>query len=70
MGRFVILLIIPIVIGLFIAAAVVVINGLRDRRVDARRALLEASPPDGVFSPTDATGTEESSHPTHRRIAS
>jgi hypothetical protein len=70
MGRFVILLIVPIVLGVLIAAAVVVIHGLRDRRIDARRTLLEASPPDGVFSPTDDTGTEESPRPTHRRIAS
>ena len=70
MGRYVILLIVPIVIGVLIAAGVVVINGLRQRRIDARRTLLEARRPDGALSPADPAAKEESSDLTHRRIAS
>jgi hypothetical protein len=43
MGLFVTLLIIPIVPGVLIAAAVVVINGLRDRRIDASIGGIKAT---------------------------
>jgi hypothetical protein len=70
MGRYVFLLIVPIVIGVMIAAAVVVINGLRERRIDARLALLEAGHTEGAGSPADSPAEEELSDPTRRRIAS
>jgi hypothetical protein len=49
MGRYVILLVVPIIIGVLVAAGIAVINGLRQRRIDARRALLEARRPDDHF---------------------
>ncbi len=73
MGRFVILLIAPVIIGVLIAAGFVVINGLRQRRIDARRTLLEAGRPDRALSPADPADpaeTEQSTDLTHRRIAS
>jgi hypothetical protein len=70
MGRYVILLIVPIIIGALIAAGVVVINGLRQRRIDARRTLFEARRADGALSPADPAAKEESADLTHRRIAS
>jgi hypothetical protein len=70
MGRYVILLIVPIIIGALIAAGVVVIDSLRQRRIDARRTFLEARRRDRALSPTDAAAEEESSDLTHRRIAS
>ena len=70
MGRYVILLIVPVIIGVLIAAGVVVINGLRQHRIDARRTLLEARRPDRALSPADSAVKEESSDLTHRRIAS
>jgi hypothetical protein len=70
MGRYVILLIVPIIIGALIAAGVVVISGLRRRRIDARLGLYEARPPDDALSPADPAAKEESSDLTHRRIAS
>lgn len=59
MGRYVILLVAPIIIGVLIAAALVAINGLRQRHIDERLALLEERRPE-----------DESSDLTHRRIAS
>lgn len=70
MGRYVILLIAPAVIGVLIAATVVLINGLRARRIDARRTTLGTSRPDSALSPAHAAGKEASPHPTRRRIAS
>jgi hypothetical protein len=70
MGRYVFLLIVPIIIGVLIAAAAVVINGLRERRIDARLALLEAGHTEGTRSPADSPAKEESSDPTRQRIAS
>jgi 4-hydroxybenzoate polyprenyltransferase len=58
MGRYVFLLIAPVIVGVLIAAGVVVINGLRQRRIDARRPQFEARRPD------------PSSELTRRRIAS
>jgi hypothetical protein len=70
MGRYVFLLIVPIIIGVLIAAAVVAIHGLRERRIDARLALLEAGHTEGARSRADSPANEESSDPTRRRIAS
>jgi hypothetical protein len=42
MGRYVILLIAPAIVGVLLATGAVVISGLRERRIDARRTLLEA----------------------------
>jgi hypothetical protein len=70
MGRYVILLIVPIIIGVLIAAGVVLINGLRQHRHDARRELLEARRPESESSPADSPATADSSDLTQRRIAS
>jgi hypothetical protein len=70
MGRYVVLLIAPVLIGFLIAAAVVVVTGLRQRRIDARRASLEARRSDRALSPADPVAREESSDLVHRRIAS
>jgi hypothetical protein len=70
MGRYVILLIAPVIIGFLLAAAVVAIGGLRQRRLDARRALLEASSTDPAPSPAHPAAGTESSDITRRRIAS
>jgi hypothetical protein len=70
MGRYAILLIVPIIIGVLIAVGVVVISGLRQHRIEARRTLLEARRPDDALSPADPAAKEESPDLTHRRIAS
>ena len=70
MGRYVILLIAPVIIGVLIATGVVVTNGLRRRRIDVRRTLLEARRLDRVLSSADPAAREKSSDLTHRRIAS
>ena len=70
MGRYAIVLIVPIIIGVLVAAGIAVINGLRQRRIDARRTLLEARRPDGAPSAAGPAAKEESSDLTHRRIAS
>ena len=70
MGRYVLLLIAPVIIGFLIAAAVVATSGLRQRRLEARRALLEASSPDPALSLAHPAARTESSDITHRRIAS
>ena len=69
MGRYVVLLIAPVLIGLLIAAGVVVINGLRQRRTDARRTLLEATRSDRALSPADPAARKESSDVRRRRTA-
>ena len=69
MGRYVVLLIAPVIIGFLIAAGVVVIKGLRWRRIDARRTLLEARRPDRALSPANPAASEEASDLTHRRTA-
>ena len=70
MGQYVVLLIVPVVIGVLIAAVVLVINGLRQRRIDTRRTVLEATRPDGALSPGDPASNDESSAAARRRIAS
>jgi len=42
MGGYVVLLIAPVIVSVLIAAGAVVINGLRQPRIDARLTLLEA----------------------------
>jgi hypothetical protein len=68
MGRYVILLIAPVIVGVLLATGAVVISGLRERRIDARRTFLEARRPDPALSPADAAA-REISELTHRRIA-
>jgi hypothetical protein len=51
MGRYVIFLIAPVIVGVLIATGAVIINGLRQRRIDARRTLLDARRPDPALSP-------------------
>jgi hypothetical protein len=79
MGRYVILLIAPVIIGVLIAAGVVVIHGLRRRgvdnalrqhRIEARRTLLEMRRQDRALSAADPAVTQQSSDLSHRRIAS
>ena len=69
MGRCVILLIAPLIIGVLIAAGVVVLGRLhqRLRRMDARHTLLRARR--DALSPVDPNATEQSSDVMHRRIA-
>lgn len=61
MGRYVVLLVAPVIIGVLIAAAVVVVNTLRQRRSDARLQLQ---------SPANLSTKDESSNTQRRRIAS
>jgi hypothetical protein len=70
MGRYVFLLVAPVIVGVLIAAGALVIDGLRQRRIDARRVQLEARRPAPGLFPADTAGREVSSEPTHRRIAS
>jgi type II secretory pathway pseudopilin PulG len=79
MGRYVILLIAPVIIGVLIAAGVVAFsglrrrsidNGLRQRRIEARRTLLEVRRQARALSPVEPIATEQSSDLTGRRIAS
>jgi hypothetical protein len=65
MGRYVILLIAPVIVGVLIATGAALINGLRQRRIDARRTWLEARRPD----PAADSAAREVSELTHRRIA-
>jgi|RhiMetdeSRZDD1v2_1073273.scaffolds.fasta_scaffold290758_5 type II secretory pathway pseudopilin PulG len=79
MGRYLILLIAPVIIGVLIAAGVVIINGfrqrsidngLRQRRMEARRMLLEARRQDRARPAANSDATEQPPDLTHRRIAS
>jgi hypothetical protein len=70
MAGYVVLLILPVIIGVFIAAGVLVINGRRQRRIDTARTMLEARRRDGALSLSDPAATEQSSAATRRRIAS
>jgi hypothetical protein len=72
MGRYVILLIAPVVIGVVIAAGIAVLSALRqrERRMEARRTALEEESQDSVLAGTDSSATEPPSDLTHRRIAS
>jgi hypothetical protein len=68
MGRYVILLAVPFIIGVIIAVGVVALHELRERRIDARRALLEPDEPDDALQPTEPVA-DAASDLTHRRIA-
>jgi hypothetical protein len=72
MSRYVILLIVPVIIGILIAAGVVAINALRQRRIDARLASLDAAGGEDALSPADSPARSESAdvNVTRRRIAS
>jgi hypothetical protein len=61
MGRYVIVLIVPVIVGVLIATGSVVINGLRQRHIDARRALLAARRPDSALSPADSAARDYAS---------
>jgi hypothetical protein len=61
MGRYVILLLTPVVIGFVVAVAIVVATGWRQRRLDAREALLDATSPDDASAASDPTVTGEPS---------
>jgi hypothetical protein len=68
MGRYVILLAVPFIIGVLIAVGVVALHELRERRIDARRALLEPDEPDEASLPIESAADAASDLP-HRRIA-
>jgi len=70
MGRYVILLILPVIAGVLIAAGAILVNALRQHRIDVRRTLLEARRPNLALSLADAAAGEVSSELPHRRIAS
>jgi hypothetical protein len=79
MGRYVIILIAPLIISIFIAAGVVVVkalwqhtidNEIRRRRIEARRTLLEARRQDSALSAADPPVSEHSSHPTQEWMVS
>ena len=68
MGRYVILLAVPFIIGVVIAIGVVTIHELRERRLDARLGPLETDEMDDAPSTTESA-SNEASDLTHRRIA-
>ena len=70
MGRYVILLILPVIAGVLIAAGAILVSALRQHRIDVRRTLLEARRPNPALSLADAAAGEVSSELPHRRIAS
>jgi len=72
MSRYVILLIVPAIIGILIAAGVVVISALRQRLIDARLASLDATGVEDALSPADSPARDEPPDvdATRRRIAS
>jgi hypothetical protein len=68
MGRYVILLAVPFIIGVVIAIGVVALHELRERRLDARLGPLETDEMDDAPSTTESA-SNEASDLTHRRIA-
>jgi hypothetical protein len=72
MSRYVILLLLPAVVGVLIAAGVAIVAWLWRHlsRLDSRDTFLETIRPDGGSSPGAAAETEPSRHLDHRRIAS
>ena len=72
MSGYVILLIVPVIIGILIAAGVVAISALRQRLIDARLASLDATDAEDASSPPDSSARDESAdvNVTRRRIAS
>jgi hypothetical protein len=69
MGRYVVLLIAPFIIGVLIAAGLVLIEGLRRRLGDARRTRLEALE-DPELLDDDLDAEEQAPELPRRRIAS
>jgi hypothetical protein len=70
MGRYVILLILPVIAGVLIAAGAILVNALRQHRIDVRRTLLEARRPNLALSLADAAAGGVSSELPHPRLAS
>jgi hypothetical protein len=72
MSGYVILLIVPVIIGILIAAGVVAISALRERLIDARLASLDATDAEDASSLADSPARDESAdvNVTRRRIAS
>jgi hypothetical protein len=69
MSRYVILLILPVIAGVLIAAGAILVSALREHRIDVRRT-FEARRPNLALSLADAAAGEMSSELPHRRIAS
>ncbi len=69
MIRYVVLLVAPLVIGVLIAVAILLINGLREHRERTRRELYDARRLDRAPSSTDLAATS-ASKVRDRRIAS
>ena len=67
MIRYVVLLIAPLIIGALIAVAVLLINGLRERRERTRRELYEARRLDRAPSSTDLAARSRNHIATPRR---
>ena len=59
MGRYVILLILPVIAGVLIAAGAILVSALGQHRVDVRRTLLEARRPNLALSLADAAAGGE-----------
>jgi len=72
MSGYVILLIVPVIIGILIAAGVVAISALRERLIDSRLASVGATDAEDALSPPDSPARDESAdvNVTRRRIAS
>jgi len=69
MIRYVVILVAPLIVGGLIAVAVLLINGLRERRERTRRELYEARRLDRVPSSTDLAA-RSAPEVRDRRIAS
>jgi|SoiMethySBSTD1v2_1073268.scaffolds.fasta_scaffold543823_2 hypothetical protein len=79
MGRYIILLTAPLIIGALIAAGIIVLsavrrrsvdNELRRRRIEARRTMLAAKRQADAPFAADPAVTEQPSHRAQPRIAS
>ena len=72
MSGYVILFIVPVIIGILIAAGVVAISALRRRHIDARLVSLDPTDAEDALSPDDSPERDESAdvNVTRRRIAS
>jgi hypothetical protein len=68
MGRYVILLIAPMVIGFLLAAVVLALSALRQRRIEAYGELTEESLAEPAQPPAEPAAREASARP-RRRIA-
>jgi hypothetical protein len=70
MGRYVVLLIAPFIIGVLVAAGLVLIERLRRRRNEAADTLFEAELEDSEVLGDDADAADQAPELTRRRIAS